>query len=44
LAQAGMTAAQIDGIIMATLIPDQPVPAMASDLARRLRHSARVGV
>ena len=36
LAQAGMTAAQIDGIIMATLIPDQPVPAAASDLARRL--------
>ena len=36
LAQAGMAASQIDGIIMATLIPDQPVPAMASDLARRL--------
>ena len=36
LTQAGMTAEQIDGIIMATLIPDQPVPAMASDLARRL--------
>ena len=37
LTQAGMTVDQIDGIIMATLIPDQPVPAMASDLARRLR-------
>lgn len=36
LAQAGMEAAQIDGIIMATLIPDQPVPAMASALARHL--------
>lgn len=36
LAQAGMTADQMDGIIMATLIPDQPVPAAASDLARRL--------
>ena len=36
LTQAGMKAEQIDGIIMATLIPDQPVPAMASDLARRL--------
>jgi len=36
LAQAGMTAGQMDGIIMATLIPDQPVPAAASDLARRL--------
>lgn len=34
--QAGMKVGQIDGIIMATLIPDQPVPAMASDLARRL--------
>lgn len=36
LAQAGLAAAQIDGIIMATLLPDQPVPAMASALARRL--------
>ncbi len=36
LAQAGMKADQIDGIIMATLIPDQPVPAMASALARQL--------
>src|SRR5271154_3064679 len=36
LAQAGMTVHQMDGIIMATLIPDQPVPAMASALARQL--------
>ncbi|CAM3073969.1 beta-ketoacyl-ACP synthase 3 [Rariglobus hedericola] len=36
LAQAGMTAAQIDGIILATIIPDQPVPSMASALARLL--------
>lgn len=36
LAQAGMHVSQIDGIIMATLIPDQPVPAMASALARQL--------
>lgn len=36
LNQAGMTAQQIDGIIMATLIPDQPVPSMASALARQL--------
>jgi 3-oxoacyl-[acyl-carrier-protein] synthase-3 len=36
LAQAGMEIDQIDGIIMATLIPDQPVPAMASALARQL--------
>jgi 3-oxoacyl-[acyl-carrier-protein] synthase-3 len=36
LRQAGMTASQIDGIIMATLIPDQPVPSMASALARQL--------
>lgn len=36
LAQAGMTAAQIDGVIMATIIPDQPVPSAASALARRL--------
>jgi 3-oxoacyl-[acyl-carrier-protein] synthase-3 len=36
LTQAGMTVDQIDGIIMATLIPDQPVPAMASALARQL--------
>jgi 3-oxoacyl-[acyl-carrier-protein] synthase III len=36
LTQAGMAVDQIDGIIMATLIPDQPVPAMASALARQL--------
>src|SRR3954464_5910997 len=36
LTQAGMTASQIDGVIMATIIPDQPVPSMASALARRL--------
>jgi len=36
LAQAGMTLEQIDGIIMATILPDQPVPAMASALARHL--------
>ena len=33
LAQANMAASQMDGIIMATLIRDQPVPAMASALA-----------
>jgi len=36
LAQAGMTASQIDGIVLATIIPDQPVPSMASGLARLL--------
>jgi 3-oxoacyl-[acyl-carrier-protein] synthase-3 len=36
LNQAGMTVDQIDGIILATIIPDQPVPSMASSLARRL--------
>lgn len=36
LAQAGMHVNQIDGIIMATIIPDQPVPSMASSLAREL--------
>jgi 3-oxoacyl-[acyl-carrier-protein] synthase III len=36
LAQAGVPVESIDGIIMATLIPDQPVPAMASALARLL--------
>jgi 3-oxoacyl-[acyl-carrier-protein] synthase-3 len=36
LAQAGMHVSQIEGIIMATLIPDQPVPAMASALALQL--------
>ena len=36
LTQAGMTVDQIDGIIMATIIPDQPVPSAASSLAREL--------
>ena len=36
LAQAGIEVARIDGIIMATIIPDQPVPSMASALAREL--------
>ena len=36
LTQAGMKVGQIDGIIMATIIPDQPVPSMASALAREL--------
>ena len=36
LDQAGMSVDQIDGIIMATIIPDQPVPSAASKLAREL--------
>ena len=36
LEQAGMDAQEIDGIIMATIIPDQPVPSAASALARAL--------
>jgi 3-oxoacyl-[acyl-carrier-protein] synthase-3 len=36
LEQAGMDISEIDGIILATLIPDQPVPSMASALARQL--------
>jgi 3-oxoacyl-(acyl-carrier-protein) synthase III len=36
LAQARVDVKQIDGVIMATLIPDQPVPAMASALAKHL--------
>ena len=36
LAQAGMKVGQIDAVIMATIIPDQPVPSAASALARRL--------
>ena len=36
LNQAHMDVAQIDGIIMATIIPDQPVPSAASSLARLL--------
>ncbi len=34
--QSGVDLASIDGVIMATLIPDQPVPAMASALAQKL--------
>ncbi len=36
LEQAGMTVDQIDGIVLATILPDQPVPAMASALALHL--------
>ena len=36
LQQANLEVAVIDGIILATIIPDQPVPSMASSLARRL--------
>ncbi len=36
LAQAGIEVSRIDGVIMATLLPDQPVPAMASALAQQL--------
>jgi 3-oxoacyl-(acyl-carrier-protein) synthase III len=36
LKQAGIEPAQIDGIILATIIPDQPVPSMASALAKLL--------
>lgn len=36
LDQAGLRLDQIDGILMATILPDQPVPAMASALARHL--------
>jgi 3-oxoacyl-(acyl-carrier-protein) synthase III len=36
LAQAKMDVSLIDGVIMATLLPDQPVPAMASALAQQL--------
>lgn len=36
LKQAAMTVDQVDGIILATIIPDQPVPSMASALARQL--------
>lgn len=34
--QSGIDLSSIDGVIMATLIPDQPVPAMASGLAKKL--------
>ncbi|HEY0944754.1 MAG TPA: beta-ketoacyl-ACP synthase 3 [Opitutaceae bacterium] len=36
LAQAGLPVDKIDGIIMATILPDQPVPSMASALAKLL--------
>ncbi len=36
LTQAQIPVAQIDTIIMATMIPDQPVPSMASALAAQL--------
>ncbi|MGA3006827.1 MAG: beta-ketoacyl-ACP synthase 3 [Opitutaceae bacterium] len=36
LTQAGMDVSRIEGIIMATLLPDQPVPSMASSLAKQL--------
>jgi len=36
LEQAKVDVKEIDGVIMATLIPDQPVPAMASALAKQL--------
>ncbi|HEY1764048.1 MAG TPA: ketoacyl-ACP synthase III [Opitutaceae bacterium] len=36
LGQAGMAASEVDTIIMATIIPDQPVPSMASALAAQL--------
>jgi 3-oxoacyl-(acyl-carrier-protein) synthase III len=36
LAQAGLQVNDIDGVIMATLLPDQPVPSAASNLAKHL--------
>jgi 3-oxoacyl-(acyl-carrier-protein) synthase III len=36
LAQSGVEVSRIDGVIMATLLPDQPVPSMASALAQQL--------
>jgi len=36
LRQAGIAASEIDGIVLATIIPDQPVPSMASALAKLL--------
>jgi 3-oxoacyl-[acyl-carrier-protein] synthase-3 len=36
LEQSGMHVSQIDGLIMATILPDQPVPSAASSLAREL--------
>ena len=36
LAMSGVSVSDIDGIIMATIIPDQPVPSSASALAQQL--------
>ena len=36
LTMAEMEVGELDGVIMATIIPDQPVPSAASDLARHL--------
>ena len=36
LTQSEMNVQQIDGVIMATILPDQPVPSAASSLAREL--------
>jgi 3-oxoacyl-(acyl-carrier-protein) synthase III len=36
LVQAGIEVGRIDGVIMATLLPDQPVPSMASALAQQI--------
>ena len=36
LAMAGVDVSEIDGIILATIIPDQPVPSAASALAKHL--------
>jgi 3-oxoacyl-(acyl-carrier-protein) synthase III len=36
LAQSGVPLERIDGVILATIIPDQPVPSMASALAQKL--------
>jgi 3-oxoacyl-(acyl-carrier-protein) synthase III len=36
LEQSGLDVGRIDGVIMATLLPDQPVPSMASALAQQL--------
>ncbi|MCH8475789.1 MAG: beta-ketoacyl-ACP synthase 3 [Opitutales bacterium] len=36
LKMAGMAPEELDGIILATILPDQPVPSAASDLARHL--------
>ncbi len=36
LKMADMDVSELDGVILATIIPDQPVPSAASDLARHL--------